>query len=438
MKRSKINFSLPQRNKIAEFHPSIKAIKNIRMKIYLTALLFFFVFQNVQAQIDPSLLKRIPKDTSRAMMNMDAVYNRPMLGMGKIPVALGGYMEANWQRVATDGISEGNQFQFRRFTIFMSSSIGKRLKFLSEIEFEDGTKEISVEFAALDVEIHPLFNLRAGIILNPIGAFNQNHDGPKWEFTDRPLSATQMLPATWSNAGFGIYGKKYSNDWMLGYELYLSNGFDNTIIDNDENKTFLPAAKINKDRFEESNNGHPLVTTKIAVRNKKFGELGLSFMGGIYNKFQEDGLQLDARRRCDIVAIDYNNTVPKLHTFITAEWAWVKVNVPETYTEQYGNKQQGGFIDLVQPVLKKNILGWSNATFNLACRLEYVDWNVGKFKSTGGKIADDIWSIMPAVSFRPTSQTIFRFNYRYQRQRDILGNPPAATGIFSFGISTYF
>ncbi|MGQ3505097.1 hypothetical protein ACT9SR_13325, partial [Enterococcus faecalis] len=76
---------------------------------------------------------------------------------------------------------------------------------------------------------------RGGIILNPIGAFNQNHDGPKWEFTDRPIAATQMLPATWSNAGFGVYGKHYNKDWMFGYEAYLSGNFDNTIIDNAEN-----------------------------------------------------------------------------------------------------------------------------------------------------------------------------------------------------------
>ena len=48
--------------------------------------------------------------------------------------------------------------------------------------------------------------------------------------------------------------------------------------------------------------------------------------------------------------------LPKLNTFITGEWAWIKVNVPSTFTQQYGNKQQGGFMDIVQPVLKKKIL----------------------------------------------------------------------------------
>ena len=393
---------------------------------------------SVFAQIDPSLLKRVPKDTVNLTMNMDAVYNRPFIAIGKLPVSLGGYMEANWQHLGTDGISEGHQFQFRRVTLFVSSTIGKRLKFLSEIEFEDGGKEIAVEFAALDIELHPLLNLRGGMILNPIGAFNQNHDGPKWEFIDRPIAATQMLPATWSNAGFGLYGKQYSKDWMFGYEVYLSGSFDNTIIDNPENKTFLPAAKKNPERFEEINSGLPLFTGKVAVKNNKVGELGLSYMGGVYNKFQSDGLRIDDKRRVDVFAIDFNSTIPKLKTFITGEWAWIKVNVPATFTQQYGNKQQGGFIDIVQPVLKKKIFGWDKATLNLACRFEYVDWNVGKFTSTGGNIAENIWSIMPAISFRPTAQTVLRLNYRHQQQKDILGNPPAKTGGFSFGVSTYF
>jgi len=67
-----------------------------------------------------------------------------------------------------------------------------------------------------------------------------------------------------------------------------------------------------------------------------------------------------------------------------------------------------------------------------------VDWNVGKFSQTGGNISDDIRSIMPAISFRPTPQTVLRLNYRFQKQKDILGNPPATTSGFIFGISTYF
>ena len=390
------------------------------------------------AQIDPSLLRRVPKDTSATLMNMDATYNRPFLQMGKLPVALGGYAEANYQYLSENGISEGHQFQMRRVSLFLASSISKRLKFLTEIEFEDGAKEIGIEFASLDIEFDPLLNLRGGIVLNPIGAFNQNHDGPKWEFIDRPIAATQMLPATWSNAGFGLYGKKSQKDWVYGYEVYLTNGFDSRIIDNPEGKTFLPASKENPERFEESFNGSMLFTGKLALRNRKIGELGLSYMGGVYNKFEDDGLVLDKKRRVDVFAVDFNTVLPKIGTYITGEWAWVRVDVPDTYSEQFGEKQLGGFVDFVQPIVKRPMLGFENAVLNVAVRLEYVDWNKGEFKSTGTNIADEVFSIVPAISFRPTAQTVIRFNYRYNWQTDLLGNPPSKLAGFQFGISTYF
>ena len=405
----------------------------------LLLILFFLAFARLAvAQIDPALLRHTPQTKDSFGLNMDAVYKRPFLQLGKLPVAIGGYMEANYQYFRENGLSEGHQFQMRRLTLFVSSTIYKKIKFLTEIEFEDGAKEINIEFASVDFELHPLLNIRGGMIMNPIGSFNQNHDGPKWEFIDRPVSATQMLPATWSNAGFGIFGKQYTSDWVYGYELYLTNGFDDRIIANAENKTFLPATKENAERFEESFNGSPLFTGKVAVKRRRIGELGLSYMGGIYNKFQEDGLTLDKKRRVDVFAVDFNTTIPGSQTAVNGEWAWVKINVPETYTEQFGRKQRGGFVDLVQPVLKKSMFGFDNAVLNVAARIEYVDWNKGKFSSTGGAIGDDLFAIVPAISWRPSAQTVIRLNYRRHWQHDLLGNPPSKLAGFQFGLSTYF
>lgn len=410
------------------------------MKRQLFILMCYILFYNsvLAAQADSSFLKRIAQDTGKTLLNMDAVYNRPFLQMGKIPVALGGYVESKVEYMKTDGITEGVNFQMQRMTLFVSSSIHRKIKFLSEIEFEEGTKEINIEFASLDMQFNPLFNLRSGILMNPIGAFNQNHDGPKWEFNDRPISATQLLPATFSNVGMGLWGKYAKKNWVFAYETYLTNGFDDQIINNTENKTFLPATKQNGDRFEVSFNGKPLFTGKIAIKNRKIGEIGLSTMQGIYNKFEDDGLILDKKRHIKVWAIDFNTTIPKLNTFINGEWAWVSVDVPETFTQQYGNQQKGGFIDIVQPILKRPIWGFENAVLNLACRFEFVDWNVGRFKETGDTISDSIWAIVPAISFRPSAQTVLRFNYRYHAQKDILGNPPALTGGFQFGVSSYF
>ena len=404
--------------------------------------LFFIVFTLHTffgvAQSDTTKIKRSSTDTSKMNLNMDAVYNRPFLQYGKIPVAIGGYAEVNTNYTVTDGVTDGFSFQMQRMTLFVSSSIHRKIKFLTEIEFEGGTKEINIEFAAIDFQFHHLLNFRGGIVMNPIGAFNQNHDGPRWEFVERPISATQMLPATFSNVGFGFFGKTYKPSYVWAYELYVTNGFNDNIISNAENKTFLPATKLDPNRFEESFNGEPLVSAKTSIRIKKMGELGLSYMGGVYNKFQTDGLVLDQKRRADVMAIDFNTNLSATGTSINTELAWVFVDVPDTYTQQYGEKQIGGFFDIVQVLLRKKMFGFEKASFNAALRLEYVDWNKGSFKETGGNIAEQVFAIVPALSFRTSSQTVVRLNYRYQWQQDILGNPASKTGAIQFGLSTYF
>jgi len=116
----------------------------------------------------------------------------------------------------------------------------------------------------------------------------------------------------------------------------------------------------------------------------------------------------------------------------------VNIDIPDTYTEQFGRKQQGGFVDIVHPIVQRTMFGFERATLNAAVRLEYVDWNKGSFKSTGDAIGDHVYSIIPAISWRPTSQTVLRLNYRYNWQKDLLGNPPSKLAGFQFGLSTYF
>jgi hypothetical protein len=390
-------------------------------------------------QVDSSLFKRVPRDTSvRKAMNMDAIYNRPFLSVGKAPVAVGGYLEANYQYLGVNGISEGHSFVIPRMTLFIASSIHRKIRFLSEVEFEEGTKEISIEFAAVDFNIHPLVNFRGGVVMNPIGAFNQNHDGPKWEFVNRPVAMTQMLPATWSNVGAGMYGRKYVRQWAFGYEVYLTNGFNDAIVNNNLNRTFLPAAKLNRNRFEESSNGKLLLTAKTAVRYAKLGEIGISYMGGVYNKFQDDGLRLDDQRRVDVWAVDFNTTLPVLKTYIVGEFAFVKVDVAPQIGQQFGEHQRGGFVDIVQPVLRRNMFGFQQAVLNLALRLESLDWNKGRFVETNSTIGDEFSAIVPAISFRPTPQTVLRVNYRFEKQRDIFNNPAAKSGGIQVGIASYF
>lgn len=404
----------------------------------LIILVTFMVIPIFGSAQEEKIVNRIPTDSTQNNLNMDAVYDRPFLKFKKVPVAIGGYLEANSIYSSTDGVSEGLSFQARRLTMFMSASIYKRIKFLAELEFEDGTKEIGIEFAAMDITLFPLLNFRGGIVMNPIGGFNQNHDGPKWEFIERPDEAVQLLPATWSNVGFGLYGKTHFGNWIAGYEVYITNGFDDSVIDNEENKTYLPASKQNRNRFEESNNGIPLLSGKLAIKNRKIGELGVSYMGGVYNTFKMEGLIVDSKRRLDVFSVDFNSTIKKSGTYLVGEASYILVDVPNTYTQQYGNQQFGAFIDIVQPIIRRKILDWENASLNIAARFDYVDWNIGTFNESNTNIGDQRISITPAISFRPSSQTVLRLNYRYSWDTDIFFNEKSRSASIMFGFSTYF
>jgi len=372
---------------------------------------------------------------SEADLSMDAVYNRPVSQKTTNQMAMGGYLEINSLVSNLDGLVEGPTMQARRMTLFMASSISSRLKFLSEVEFEEGGHEINIEFAAVDLTLHPLLTIRAGIITNPIGSFNQNHDGPKWHFIERPDMASSLLPATWSNAGMGVHGKAGSGKWLFGYEAYLSSGFDASIIDNTMSRTYLPAAKANANRFEEGE--HLLFTGKLVLKHPLVGEWGLSMMTGAYNDWKLEGMMVDDKRLVKVLALDWHLRMSR-GTDIRAELASIAVDVPSSYGQQYGSQQSGVFIDVVQPLFIGKVLSWSDAVLSAAIRLDWVDWNQGQFVETGDNIADDLWAITPALTFKPSAETVIRLNYRRQAQRDIFSNPAAQGASWMLGLSTYF
>jgi len=363
-----------------------------------------------------------------------SIYSRPFIGaVGG--TSLGGYVEGNSNYFVEDGIGDGFSMELRRFNIFLFSSLGQRLRFISELEFEHGTEEIELETALLDFQLDPAFVLRAGILLVPLGAFNQNHDSPRWEFVDRPLVSTRIIPSTLSEVGFGAYGRIALRGATLTYDAYLTNGLADGVVLNDEGRTLLAAGK-RVDQFGEDNNGSPAVSGRIALQRRDFGELGLSYYRGVYNTYRSDGVDVDDRRTLSVAALDAGVSVGSLA--LRGEVAVTRIDLPESLIELFGARQWGAHVDAVMPVWRLNAPGLRNATVSAALRVEYVDYNVGTFSSTARLIRDDVLAVVPGLSFRPAAGTVFKLNYRRQWSRDLLGNATARMGGYQVGIATYF
>lgn len=377
---------------------------------------------------------RAPRDTGSVQ---GSIYTRPFIGSAA-QTSIGGYAEGNTNYFREDGVSDGFSMELRRFNIFLFSSVGQRLRFISELEFEKGTAEIALETAILDFQVDPAFVIRAGILLPPIGAFNQNHDSPRWEFVDRPLVSTRIIPATLSEVGFGALGRvplRGIRGMTMTYDVYLTNGLGDGVILNDEGRTLLAAGKRDE-QFAQDNNGSPALSGRLAVQRGRTSEIGVSYYGGIYNSFRSDGVDIDARRRLSIAALDVSTTLGPLA--LRGEFASVRVGVPDDLAEVFGDRQVGAHLDAVMPVWRPRVVGLRNAVVNAALRLEYVDYNVGRFTSTGGPIRDDVRAIVPGLSFRPTSGTVFKANYRREWSRDLVGNPTVRRGGWQVGFATYF
>jgi hypothetical protein len=124
-----------------------------------------------------------------------------------LPVA--GYMDLHLNKDVGDPFRP----DFHRFVLLFGHSFSDRIKFWSELELEhalveggEATGELALEQAYLDFLIKPWFNLRAGMLLTPVGIVNERHEPPSFNGVERPFVETLIIPSTWRELGAGITG----------------------------------------------------------------------------------------------------------------------------------------------------------------------------------------------------------------------------------------
>jgi hypothetical protein len=123
---------------------------------------------------------------------------------------LSGYMDFHFNKAdGEDGIVD-----FHRFVLLLSHSFSSRIRFVGEIEIEhafveglEESGELELEQAYLDFLITRAVNVRAGMVLMPVGIINERHEPPVFNGVERPFVDTVIIPTTWFDAGVGIHGE---------------------------------------------------------------------------------------------------------------------------------------------------------------------------------------------------------------------------------------
>jgi hypothetical protein len=123
---------------------------------------------------------------------------------------LSGYMDFHFNKA--DG--ESGVLDFHRFVLLLSHSFSSRLRFVGEIELEhalveglEESGELELEQAYVDFLLSRPLNLRAGMVLVPIGIINERHEPPVFNGVERPFVETYIVPTTWFEVGAGIHGE---------------------------------------------------------------------------------------------------------------------------------------------------------------------------------------------------------------------------------------
>lgn len=344
------------------------------------------------------------------------IYARPFVNSPKAIV--GGYMDIEYFNRANQGNSF---FDLHRLVPFIYGDISDRVKFAAELEFEHGTNDIKVEFATIDYLIQEPINLRAGVVLVPLGKFNLLHDAPLRDLTERPLVAQRIIPTTLHQPGIGTYGTFYPTTLSkLDYEVYFISGFTNAFGGNgnpnaNSNITVtngIRSARTNDTSFD--NNNGKAVAGRLAFSPLLGVEIGGSGFFGSYDP--------QSKRPLAIWALDWTFQRGPFELIGESAWAYIRQNNLSQTGVPNGQprRMQGYYIQLNYHFLPQWLTNMAPSffkqevsTFTAVARWEQMNLGQDLNSNTEAGSLGEWERLTLGLNFRPTEDTVFKTDFQY-------------------------
>jgi len=209
-------------------------------------------------------------------------------------LSIGGYGHGYYRSSSVEG---ADQTDFYRQIFYVGYRFNDWILLNTEIEFEH-VDEAFVEFAYLDFLLHDKANVRAGLMLSPLGLVNEIHEPSTYFGNIRPEVEKRIIPTTSRENGVGLYGNLTDT---LEYRLYAQNSF-NAITPSDAENQDTKSAIGGGDLRDIRQKGAKAKSEDIAITGRLDWKplsgvmLGGSFwtgdMGHGQELFAEDGTSL--------------------------------------------------------------------------------------------------------------------------------------------------
>ncbi|MEL7586143.1 MAG: hypothetical protein AAGU19_05475 [Prolixibacteraceae bacterium] len=203
-------------------------------------------------------------------------------------LTIGGYGEVHYHQPLDPDVRRNGELDVHRMVILFGYQFSDRTQFVTELEFEH-VSEVYVEQAFLQHRLSKLVNLRAGLLLVPMGIVNEYHEPTTFNGVERPLIDNKISPSTWREIGVGLTGT--IQPASLKYQVYVVNGFngyDGTAKLNGKN-----GLRSGRQKGASSYISSPNLTGKIEYYGIRGLNVGLSGYFGDTQSTLYDGVDKD-------------------------------------------------------------------------------------------------------------------------------------------------
>ncbi|MHC4549972.1 MAG: hypothetical protein ACYTEZ_14465 [Planctomycetota bacterium] len=348
-------------------------------------------------------------------------------------VRVGGYFSLEFR---DDGDGVTTRFDQHRLVLKLQSDIAEGIGFETEIEIEGGGadvpfltgNEILVEYAELSFElIEDKLVFVAGVILMPWGRFNEYHDDPLNNFTDRPLVSRRIGAVAFGQPGIGVQGTlEFANAWFLDYDVALVQGFA-------EGFTTNGGVRGARQSYRADNNDNKQVFGRFVISPPvQFVDVlegGASFT---YGKYDDGGSLADYGYGLDLF-------VKKGPVELVGEYMMLRIEQPGSAPLTDPRRMDGWYVEVAYHFFPvrwrgKHILFTEESTLTLVVRVEGIDLN---HSTTGSTFRDDLNQVSFGFNFRPVQRSVMKISYTWVDSEET-GLASGAADRFTISWASYF
>ena len=323
----------------------------------------------------------------------------------------------------------------KRFVLFTGYKFEPSTSFVAEMEVEHGN-EIYLEQAFIQHRLSSSVNLRAGVLLIPMGIVNEYHEPTTFHGVERPNVDKYIIPSTWRELGVGFQGVLPSSS--MRYQLYVVNGLkshDGTQGLMDE----VNGVRSGRQKAIKSTASHANLTGKLEYVGFANWNISTSFYTGntqspLYHGVERSnahdmGVADSSVINMNMIGLDSRYQKGRIQ--FRSQIVYNALGNTDAYNaftgKALGSAMYGGFGELAYQVLPKS----TSHDLYVFSRIEQYDTQVGAPESVANLMSDRT-EITTGLSWMPSNGTVFKADYQHLNQGGSVKH------LFNFGFGVWF